>query len=63
MWHPALGRMHSGRYDRQMHAKDGKVKLEMPKLRNQTFETAIIEHYRRRDSSIERILGVAEGNK
>jgi putative transposase len=28
------------------------VLLKMPKLRQQTFETAIIERYRRRESSI-----------
>lgn len=34
----------------------GEVKLKMPKLRKQTFETAIIERYRRRESSIEESL-------
>jgi transposase-like protein len=32
------------------------VTLKMPKLRKQTFETAIIERYRRRESSIEESL-------
>jgi putative transposase len=32
------------------------VTLKVPKLRMQTFETAIIEHYRRRESSVEEAL-------
>jgi hypothetical protein len=32
------------------------VKLKMPKLRRQTFETAIIERYQRRESSVEEAL-------
>ncbi|GEP60229.1 hypothetical protein RSO01_73950 [Reyranella soli] len=28
------------------------MKLKVPKLRGQTFETAIIERYRRRESSV-----------
>jgi putative transposase len=31
----------------------GEVNLKIPKLRRQTFETAIIERYRRRESSVE----------
>ena len=34
----------------------GEVSLKMPKLRRQTFETAIIERYRRREASIEESL-------
>jgi hypothetical protein len=34
----------------------GEVKLRIPKLRAQTFETAIIERYRRRESSVEEAL-------
>jgi transposase-like protein len=30
--------------------------LKKPKLRRQTFETAIIERYRRRESSVEEAL-------
>ena len=33
-----------------------KVELQIPKLRQQTFETAIIERYRRRESSFEEAL-------
>jgi putative transposase len=32
------------------------VTLKVPKLRQQTFETAIIERYRRRESSVEEAL-------
>jgi len=38
----------AGSYDRKLHTKAGEVTLKMPKLRNQAFETAIIERYRRR---------------
>ena len=34
----------------------GEVRLRIPKLRQQTFETAIIERYRRRESSVEEAL-------
>jgi len=33
----------AGPYDRKLHTKAGEVTLKMPKLRRQTFETAIIE--------------------
>lgn len=46
----------AGSYDRKLHTRAGEVKLKMPKLRRQTFETAIIERYRRRESSIEESL-------
>jgi putative transposase len=42
-----------GHYERTFHSKAGEVKLKMPKLRKQTFETAIIERYKRRETSIE----------
>jgi transposase-like protein len=32
------------------------VTLKVPKLRRQTFETAIIERYRRREASVEEAL-------
>ena len=34
----------------------GEVTLKVPKLRQQTFETAIIERYRRREASVEEAL-------
>lgn len=46
----------AGSYERTFHSRAGEVKLKMPKLRKQTFETAIIERYRRRESSIEESL-------
>ena len=46
----------AGHYERSLHTKAGEVKLKMPKLRQQTFETAIIERYRRRESSVEEAL-------
>ena len=46
----------AGHYARSFHTKAGEVKLNMPKLRAQTFETAIIERYKRREASIEESL-------
>jgi transposase-like protein len=46
----------AGSYDRSLHTKAGEVKLKVPKLRRQTFETAIIERYRRRECSVEEAL-------
>ena len=43
----------AGRDDRALQTKAGEVTLKVPKLRRQTFETAIIERYRRRESSVE----------
>ena len=46
----------AGSYERSLHTKAGDVKLKVPKLRQQTFETAIIERYRRREASVEEAL-------
>ena len=46
----------AGSYDRKLHTKAGEVNLKVPKLRQQTFETAIIERYRRRESSVEEAM-------
>ena len=46
----------AGHYNRKFHTKAGEVDLKMPKLRQQTFETAIIERYKRRETSIEEAL-------
>lgn len=46
----------AGHYTRTVHTKAGPVELKMPKLRKATFETAIIERYRRRESSVEEAL-------
>src|SRR3712207_7971656 len=41
---------------RKLHTRAGEVALKVPKLRRQTFETAIIERYRRRETSVEEAL-------
>jgi transposase-like protein len=46
----------AGSYTRQLHTKAGEVRLQVPKLRSLPFETAIIERYRRRESSVEEAL-------
>lgn len=46
----------AGSYERSLDTKAGPVKLKMPKLRRQTFETAIIERHQRRESSVEEAL-------
>jgi transposase-like protein len=46
----------AGNYQRQLETKAGKVTLNVPKLRKLPFETAIIERYRRRESSVEEAL-------
>jgi len=46
----------AGHYTRNLETKAGPVKLKVPKLRTLTFETAIIERYRRRESSVEEAL-------
>ena len=46
----------AGHYQRKLHTKAGEVTLNVPKLRRQTFETAIIERYRRREASVEESL-------
>ena len=46
----------AGHYSRKLETKAGQVKLKVPKLRTLTFETAIIERYRRRESSVEEAL-------
>src|SRR6202007_561764 len=46
----------AGHYERKLQTKAGEVSRRIPKLRTQTFETAIIERYRRRESSVEEAL-------
>jgi len=41
----------AGHYDRSFSTTAGDVNLKMPKLKGVTFETAIIERYRRRETS------------
>lgn len=46
----------AGHYKRKLHTKSSEVTLNVPKLRQQKFETAIIERYRRRESSVEEAM-------
>ncbi len=46
----------AGSYERKLETKAGEVTLKVPKLRKTTFETAIIERYRRREASVEEAL-------
>jgi len=46
----------AGHYNRGLETKAGKVNLKVPKLRNLSFETAIIERYKRREASVEEAL-------
>ena len=41
----------AGHYERKLTAKAGRLGLKVPKLKGISFETAIIERYRRRESS------------
>ena len=41
----------SGHYDRNLTTTSGEVTLHIPRLKGVSFETAIIERYRRRESS------------
>ena len=46
----------AGSYPRKLQTQAGEVSLKVPKLRKTTFETAIIERYKRRESSVEEAL-------
>jgi putative transposase len=46
----------AGHYGRKLQTTAGTVELKVPKLRSLPFETAIIERYRRRESSVEEAL-------
>ena len=46
----------SGHYKRNFQTTAGEVELNVPKLKGIPFETAIIERYRRRESSVEEAL-------
>ena len=46
----------AGSYKRKLLTKAGEVELKVPRLRTIPFETAIIERYRRRESSVEEAL-------
>lgn len=53
---PARQDTRAGKYRRRLHTKAGAVTLQVPKLRTLPFETAIIERYKRRESSVEEAL-------
>ena len=46
----------AGHYDRSLTAKAGRLGLKVPKLKGEVFESAVIERYRRRESSVEEAL-------
>ena len=46
----------NGHYDRNLTTTSGDVTLHVPRLKGVSFETAIIERYRRRESSVEEAL-------
>ena len=46
----------SGHYDWNLTTTSGDVMLHVPRLKGVSFETAIIERYRRRESSVEEAL-------
>ena len=53
----------SGHYKRNLHTTAGEVELKVPKLKGIPFETAIIERYRHRESSVEDITEALWGTK
>ena len=46
----------AGHYNRKLQTAAGNVDLKVPKLKGLSFETAIIERYRRRETSVEEAL-------
>ncbi len=46
----------AGHYERGLTAKVGRLELKVPKLKGALFESAVIERYRRRESSVEKAL-------
>ena len=46
----------AGHYDRKLATTSGEVTLRMPKLKGVRFTTAIIERYRRRETSVEEAM-------
>ena len=46
----------SGHYSRNLTTTSGDVTLHVPRLKGVSFETAIIERYRRRESSVRKLL-------
>jgi len=46
----------AGYYNRKLETTSGKVNLKVPKLRTLPFESAIIERYKRRETSVEEAM-------
>jgi transposase-like protein len=46
----------SGHYKRNLTTATGPIELSIPKLRGATFQSAIIERYRRRETSVEEAM-------
>ena len=46
----------AGHYERRLTTTAGEVTLKVPKLKGLTFETSIIERYKRRETSVEEAL-------
>lgn len=46
----------SGHYKRKLVTTSGEIELKVPKLRGATFQTAVIERYRRRETSVEEAM-------
>jgi putative transposase len=46
----------AGHYDRSLTAKAGRLGLKVPKLKGEVFESAVIEHHRRREESVDQPL-------
>lgn len=46
----------SGHYKRGLTTTSGQIELKIPKLRNAKFQTAIIERYQRRETSVEEAM-------
>lgn len=46
----------SGHYKRKLTTTSGQIELDVPKLRGATFQTAVIERYRRRETSVEEAI-------
>ena len=46
----------AGHYERSLTARAGRLEVKVPKLKGAIFESAVIERYRRRESSVEEAL-------
>jgi putative transposase len=46
----------SGHYKRKLTTKAGQMEIDVPKLKGVTFQTAVIDRYRRRETSVEEAM-------